>query len=184
MFCRKTIQLPDAFPRHLQLRRTNMLKPLLLLPAVVLFAIGAASNPLAAPQEGASSKTSKAAANELVARGKKIYQVDCALCHGDNGNGKTDLAKDMQLTLSDLTDPKTLDGKTDDQLFDLIRKGKDKMPGEEAARAKNEEVKALVQYIRTFSKNQPASTPAAAPAEAPAATPPPASSAPTAPGSN
>jgi len=160
-----------------------MLKPLLLLPAVVLFAIGAASNPSAAPQEGAS-KTSKPGGNESLARGKKIYQVDCALCHGDNGNGKTDLAKDMQLNLSDLTDPKTLDGKTDDQLFDLIRKGKDKMPGEEAARAKNEEVKALVQYIRTFSKNQPAATPAAAPAEAPAATPPPASSAPTAPGSN
>jgi len=153
-----------------------MLKPLLLLPAVVLFAFGAASNPLAAPQEGASSKTSKAAANESMARGKKIYQVDCALCHGDNGNGKTDLAKDMQLNLSDLTDPKTLDGKTDDQLFDLIRKGKDKMPGEEAARAKNEEVKALIQYIRTFSKDQPAAAPAAAPPPAPTAS--------TAPGSN
>ena len=153
-----------------------MLKPLLLLPAVVLFAIGAASNPLAAPQEGASSKTSKAAGNESMARGKKIYQVDCALCHGDNGNGKTDLAKDMQLNLSDLTDPKTLDGKTDDQLFDLIRKGKDKMPGEEAARAKNEEVKALIQYIRTFSKDQPAAAPAAAPPPAPTAS--------TAPGSN
>jgi len=153
-----------------------MLKPLLLLPAVVMFAIGAASNASAAPQEGASSKTSKAAANELVARGKKIYQVDCALCHGDNGNGKTDLAKDMQLNLSDFTDPKTLDGKTDDQLFDLIRKGKDKMPGEEAARAKNEEVKALIQYIRTFSKDQPAAAPAAVPAPAPTAS--------TAPGSN
>ncbi len=58
-----------------------------------------------------------------------------------NGNGKTDLAKDMQLTSDDLTDPKTLTGKSDDQLFDLIRKGKDKMPGEEAARAKNDEVK-------------------------------------------
>jgi len=111
---------------------------------------------------------------------KEIYKIDCALCHGDNGSGKTDLAKDMQLNLSDFTDPKTLDGKTDDQLFDLIRKGKDKMPGEEAARAKNDEVKALIQYIRTFSKDQPASTPAAAPAEAPSAS----SSAPTAPGSN
>ena len=155
-----------------------MLKPLLLLPAVVLFAIGAASNASAAPQEG-NAKNAKQPAGPS-ARVKEIYKIDCALCHGDNGSGKTDLAKDMQLNLSDFTDPKTLDGKTDDQLFDLIRKGKDKMPGEEAARAKNDEVKALIQYIRTFSKDQPASTPAAAPAEAPSAS----SSAPTAPGSN
>ena len=157
-----------------------MLKPLLLLPAVVLFALGAASNPSAAPQEGTAnaSKTSKPAAGPSV-RVKEIYKYDCALCHGDNGNGKTDLAKDMQLNLSDLTDPKTLDGKTDDQLIDLIRKGKDKMPGEDAARAKNDEVKGLVQYIRSLSKDQPAATPASSPAPAPAT-----ASAPTTPGSN
>jgi len=45
-------------------------------------------------------------------------------------------------------------------------------------RAKNDEVKALVQYIRTFSKDQPAAAPAAAPAPE---TPP---SAPSTPGSN
>jgi hypothetical protein len=82
----------------------------------------------------------------------------------------------MLLTLSDLTDPKTLQGKTDDQLFDLIRKGKDKMPGEDAARAKNDEVKSVIQYIRGLSKDQPAAAPAPAPASA--------SSAPTTPGSN
>jgi len=146
-----------------------MLKPLLLLPAVVFLAIGAASNSMAAPQEGAASKTSKPGANPAMNRAKQIYSFDCAICHGPNGNGKTDLAKDMQLTLTDFTDPKTFEGKTDDQLYDLIRKGKDKMPAEDAARAKNEEVKALVQYIRTFSKDQPASAPASTPA--PEATP-------------
>jgi cytochrome c5 len=157
-----------------------MLKPLLLLPAVVLFALGAASNPATMPQEGsaASAKSSKAdtkAANESLARAKKVYEVDCALCHNSNGDGKTDLAKDMQLSLSDFTDPKTLESKTDSQLFDLIRKGKDKMPGEDAARAKDDEVKAVIQYIRKMSKDQPA-TPAAAPA--------PAATAPTTPGTN
>jgi hypothetical protein len=80
----------------------------------------------------------------------------------------------MQLNLSDLTDPKTLESKTDDQLFDLIRKGNGKMPGEEPARAKNDEVKALIQYIRHMSKNAPA----------PAAEPAPTASAPTSPGAN
>jgi len=149
-----------------------MLKPLLLLPAVVFLAIGAAPNPSPAPQEGTAAKKS---ANPAMARAKEIYNFDCAICHGPNGNGKTDLAKDMQLNLSDFTDPKTFEGKTDEQLFDLIRKGKDKMPAEDAARAKPDEIKAIVQYIRTFSKDQPAAAPAATPA------PP---SAPSSPGSN
>lgn len=151
-----------------------MLKPLLLLPAVVFLAIGAASNPSPAAQEG----TAKAkAGNPAATRAKQIYNFDCAICHGPNGNGKTDLAKDMQLSLTDFTDPKTFEGKSDDQLYDLIRKGKDKMPAEDAARAKNDEIKAIVQYIRTFSKDQPAAAPESTPA-------PTASSATTTPGSN
>jgi mono/diheme cytochrome c family protein len=158
-----------------------MLKPLLLLPAVVLLAIGAASNPSPA-QEGTGAKGAKpASGNPNAARAKQIYNFDCAICHGANGNGKTDLAKDMQLTLSDFTDPKTFEGKTDDQLFDLIRKGKDKMPAEDTGRAKNDELKGIVQYIRSFSKDQPAATPASTPAPAPAAAP---SSAASTPGSN
>ncbi len=139
-----------------------MRKPLLLLPAVALLALGAAYNLPSVSQEGGSSKSAKP---DPMGRAKQIYNVDCALCHGANGDGKTDLAKDMQLSLSDFTDPKTLAGKSDDQLFDLIRKGKDKMPGEEPNRAKNDEVKSLIQYIRGLSKDQPA-TPAVAPAAA------------------
>jgi len=153
-----------------------MHKPLLLLPAVVFLALGAASNSSAAPQEG-SAKQSKTAGPS--ARVKELYKIDCALCHNDNGDGKTDLAKGMELTLSDLSDPKTLQGMTDEQLFDLIRKGKDKMPGEDAGRAKNEEIKGLIEYIRGFSKNAP--TPAATPTTPPA---PASSSAPSTPGSS
>jgi len=147
-----------------------MRKPLLLLPTMVFLAFVAAYNLPSVSQEAG-----KSAKPDPLGRAKQVYNVDCALCHGANGDGKTDLAKDMQLNLSDLTDPKTLEGKTDDQLFDLIRKGKDKMPGEEPARAKNEEVKALIQYLRHMSKDQPAAPPAQ-----PAA----ANAAPTAPGSN
>src|SRR5579864_7073778 len=148
-----------------------MHRPLLLLPAVVFLALGAALSPSAAPQAG-SAKPVKPAS--IPPRVKELYKMDCALCHNDNGDGKTDLAKGMELTLSDLSDPKTLEGKTDDQLFDLIRKGKDKMPGEDAARAKNDEIKGIIEYIRSFSKNAP--TPAATPTTPPA---PASSSAPT-----
>ena len=102
------------------------------------------------------------------ARAKEIYGVDCAICHGENGNGKTDLAKDMQLTLGDWTDAKTLASKSDQDLFKLIRNGKDKMPPEASGRAKDDEVWNLILYIRGMSKGQP--QPAPAPAPAPATT--------------
>jgi mono/diheme cytochrome c family protein len=153
-----------------------MRNPLLLLPAVLLvgYAVSLATAPVQAGAGQAPSKTS----GEVSAHVKTIYKVDCALCHGEKGDGKTDLASGMGLTLSDFTDPKTLQSKTDQELFDLIRKGKDKMPPEEEGRAKDAEVHSLILFIRNLSKGQPApadapaSAPAAAPAEAPAPAPP------------
>jgi mono/diheme cytochrome c family protein len=84
--------------------------------------------------------------------------MDCALCHGDNGNGKTDLATSMTLTLTDWTDPKSLADKPDGDLFKIIRDGKDKMPPEDAGRAKDDDVWNLVIYIRSFSKGQSAAS--------------------------
>lgn len=86
------------------------------------------------------------------ARAKEIFNIDCAMCHGANGNGKTDLAHDMQLELKDWTDPSTLGTKTDGQIFDIIRNGIDKMPPESAGRAPDDVVWNIVIYIRGISK--------------------------------
>jgi cytochrome c5 len=148
-----------------------MLKSFFLVTAVVLLFAASAS----APAQNAA-KT----APDNHAKAKKLYELDCALCHGSSGDGKTDLAKDMQLTLLDWTDPKALASFSDQQLFDAIRKGKGKMPPEDEGRAKNDEVKNLVTYIRKLARDQAAApavaapAPDAAPADAPAATPPPA----------
>jgi len=144
-----------------------MLKSFLLFSAVILFEISAISAPTLAaggtPQEAAPAPSTNPVKPTPAsqARAKNIYAVDCALCHGDNGNGKTDLAKDMQLTLLDWTDPKALGNLTDQQLFHIIRSGKDKMPSEDANRAKDDEVWNLVIYIRGMSKGQPAEAPPA-----------------------
>ena len=95
----------------------------------------------------------------------------CALCHGDNGDGKTDVAKEMGLTLGDWTDPKTLAGKPDQELFNIIRNGKGKMPAEAEGRAKDHEVWNLILYIRGFAKAQPAAPQSPAAAPQPAAAP-------------
>jgi mono/diheme cytochrome c family protein len=109
-------------------------------------------------------------AQEITPRVKQIYKNDCALCHGDNGNGKSELATSMNLTLLDYTDPKSLAGKSDQELFDAIRKGRgDKMPPEDEARAKDAEIKGLVAYVRSLSKGQSGTQTATAPAATPQA---------------
>ena len=154
-----------------------MVKSFLLFAAVVLLVIAAASAPARSPQESATASAAKKMSPDAMARGKKVYNLDCALCHGPAGDGKTDLAKDMQLTLMDWTDPKSLAGKTDQQLFDEIRKGSGKMPPEDTSRAKDQDVRDVVQYIRKFAKEgtagpaAPAAAPAGTPAETPSATP-------------
>jgi mono/diheme cytochrome c family protein len=143
-----------------------MLKPFLFIFAVALFSIGpsiVSAAPPPPPQDAAAKVPAKVTP-ETQAKAQKLYARDCALCHGDSGDGKTDLAKDMQLTLIDWTDPKSLADRQDQELFKVIRDGKDKMPPEDPGRAKDDEVWNLVVYIRGLSKNHPAApaTPAAA----------------------
>lgn len=149
-----------------------MVKSFALFAAVILLVVAAASAPARSPQEGSQPAAGgKKASGESMAKAKKVYELDCALCHGSAGDGKSDLAKDMSLNMLDWTDPKSLAGKSDQDLFNAIRKGSGKMPPEDAARAKDDEVRNLVQYIRKFAKSgsAPAEAPAAEPAPAPAA---------------
>jgi mono/diheme cytochrome c family protein len=153
------------------------LKPLLFAGIVIAFSVASAAprarcqeptpaqtqQPAPSPAPAPTSAPAAAASyprnpikptSESQTRAKNLYQIDCAMCHGDNGNGKTDLASGMGLTLVDWTDPKSLDGRQDGELFNVIRNGKDKMPPEDAGRAKDDQVWNLVVYIRSFSKGQ------------------------------
>jgi mono/diheme cytochrome c family protein len=155
-----------------------MLKSSLLFFAAALVVIAclpiAGHNPQAAPSLAALAPAQNAAPTgkgavkptaESQAKAKMLYGRDCALCHGATGNGKND----MGFTMDDWTNPNTLAGKVDSDLFASIRSGKgDKMPPEDVGRANDTEVWNLIVYIRTLSKNQPAPAPVAAPAPAPA----------------
>jgi mono/diheme cytochrome c family protein len=150
-----------------------MSKPFLLFFAVALIALASTPTQGRSAQEttqapalapAPSAETAQAApvknpvkpTAESQAKAKSLFAIDCALCHGDNGNGKTDVATSMNLTLDDWTDPKTLTGKADWELFNIIRNGKGaNMPAEGVGRAKDAEVWNLVIYIRSLSTPQP-----------------------------
>jgi mono/diheme cytochrome c family protein len=141
------------------LRPSWMLPPLFLFvlpaqqpatppaPAIPVAAAAAAdvpANPVAA------SKPVKVTP-ELLAKAKKTYGYDCAVCHGATGDGKGDLVSDMKLSLKDYTDPASLKDLSDAQIFAIIKDGKGKMTGE-GDRAKQDDVWALVAVVRSFAK--------------------------------
>lgn len=115
----------------------------------------------ASPHPGTISAEDKARKNPVkftevsVERGKKIYNTQCALCHGDKGDGKGGLATDMKLDLPDFTKPDTLKGRTDGELFAIIGSWKDPMPSQ-AGRLSETHRWNLVNYLRAVSGNVPA----------------------------
>lgn len=88
---------------------------------------------------------------ESLESGKKIYSYDCASCHGQTGDGKTEVAKDMKLP--DLTDPSTLKDRTDGEIFYVLKNGRGDMPAE-GSRVKTDQLWDLVNYTRSLGKKK------------------------------
>lgn len=97
---------------------------------------------------------------EGLAAAKKVFGYDCAMCHGEQGDGKGDLVDSMGLKLKDWRDPTSLAGMNDGEMFDVISKGRGKMPGE-GERVAPERIWNLVNYVRAFAKKEGAPRPAA-----------------------
>jgi mono/diheme cytochrome c family protein len=97
---------------------------------------------------------------ESLTEAKKIFGYDCAMCHGVAADGKGDLAASMGLKMSDWRESEKLAALSDGELFNVIVKGKGRMIGE-GDRYSTEKVWGLVNYLRTFSKNEVPTVPKA-----------------------
>ena len=134
-----------------------MVKLLLVVSSILLFVMPVPiQEPGNAPETTAPQPIAKPIppkikpSPESLARAKKMYGYDCAMCHGTDGAGKGELASQMRLTLSDMSEPATLKEKTDAQLYGTIRDGKDKMPAE-GDRMNPQDGWSLVAYVRSLS---------------------------------
>ncbi len=89
------------------------------------------------------------------AAGKKLFDTQCAACHGEAGKGDGKMAAAMTAPKpSDLTDATWKHGATDGEIFTLIRDGS-KGTGMRgyASRMKTEDIWHLVNYTRTLSSS-------------------------------
>jgi len=112
----------------------------------------------AIPVEAARAQNPVKSTPESLARAKKWWTLDCEMCHGKNGDGKGETAKDMKLTMADFTDPATLKDRTDGEIFYIIKTGHNDMPAE-GPRVKTEENWDLVNYVRSLAKKKDAEKP-------------------------
>jgi mono/diheme cytochrome c family protein len=85
---------------------------------------------------------------------KENYEKSCAKCHGPDGKGQTKMGQ--KLGIKDLTDAKVQEGFTDDKAFKAIKDGlkdkEDKTLMKPAEGMSDDEIKALVKYVRDFKK--------------------------------
>ena len=146
-----------------------MLKPILLISTLIVTGFGFSAGNIASLQPQATAPAPAPAAPaappattianpvtptpESQAHAKKQYGYDCEMCHGATGDGKTDLMKDMKLSISDLSDPKTLADKTDGEIFDVIKNGipPDFMMVAWKDDLKDDEIWSVVNYLRSMA---------------------------------
>ena len=116
------------------------------------------SNYAAIPVEAAKTANPVKASPESLARAKKWWTLDCAMCHGAEGDGKGETAKDMKLTIADFNDPATLKDRTDGEIFYIIKTGHNEMPPE-GQRINTEQTWDLVNFVRSLTKKKPDADP-------------------------
>ncbi len=114
----------------------------------------AAKTPILIPLQASHKTNPVKVTPESLEKGKKWWAIDCAMCHGQNGDGKGETARDMKLQIPDFNDPATLKSRTDGDLFYIIEKGHQDMPPE-GTRLKPEEYWDLVNYVRSLAKAKP-----------------------------
>ena len=103
------------------------------------------------PEDAAKKNPVKPTAEGLT-EARKLYGYHCAMCHGDNGDGKGDLAEQMKLGLKDWRNASSIANYTDGELFYIITNGRGKMEGGEGDRTKEEMRWKLVNLVRSFGK--------------------------------
>lgn len=103
-----------------------------------MWAINPAPNTLAheghkhsnAPASAKKLKNPLTASEETINAGKQLFNKHCAVCHGEDGKSKTDVAASMKKKPPDLT-AKEMRGITDGEIYWVLTNGitKSGMPG-------------------------------------------------------
>ena len=101
---------------------------------------------------------------DILAKGERLYQIYCAVCHGTKAYGNGSVA-DVSLVKPPSLQTDKIRGWTDGQLNHLITKGRGLMGAYESQIPSQEDRWALVHYIRHLQKTLPAGGPESDPSQ-------------------
>ena len=136
--------------------RRRILLALLALLFVVL--PGCQRNELRIPPEEANRKNPIHWTPESIAEGKHLYEAtDCAICHGPQGDGRGADALAWRFNIHNWRNSSTLKGMSDGDLFYIILKGEEQMPGYEGQEDARDFWK-MVNFIRSLSAQDSSTT--------------------------
>ncbi len=94
-----------------------------------------------------------ASGGEDLEKAKGDYMLNCSMCHGENGDGKGDLADSLSVPPRNHTDATYMSSKTDEDLFNAISGGgasvgkAEDMPPHSTILSKKQ-IHGLVKYLR------------------------------------
>lgn len=74
-----------------------------------------------------------------------LYKSKCSVCHGPDGKGS---AAGQKMGVKDFQSPE-IAKMSDQEMFDITKKGKDKMPKYDG-KLTDDQIKSLVKYIRSL----------------------------------
>jgi mono/diheme cytochrome c family protein len=95
--------------------------------AVASWQVSYAANPLTV--DSMSGVQNPVAADERsLANGRKLYQINCAVCHGDVGDGKGALATVSGIAFVPAINGAATQARSDGYLFGMLRNGRGVMP--------------------------------------------------------
>ena len=104
--------------------------------------------PLVIPPEDRKRENPVPRVPEAIESGGALFASQCAMCHGENGKGRGDLALSLKMKVPDLADPKLQKTRTDGDFFYIISQGHGQMPGETRL-AENSRWE-MIRFIRTL----------------------------------
>jgi mono/diheme cytochrome c family protein len=84
----------------------------------------------------------------VAATGAETYKAHCSPCHGAKGNGDTMLGRNLDLRPLGSDE---VQNKSDEELFAIIRKGRNRMPAFDRRLSKDQTAD-VVKYIRSLKK--------------------------------
>jgi mono/diheme cytochrome c family protein len=116
---------------------------------------GAPARPWLAPQRAKMVKNPVQATPNALAEAKSVFLVNCAGCHGENGDGNGPASVVLPRKAANFADAEMMAMMTDGELFWKMSTGRAPMPAWQDLLPVRQRWE-LVNYVRTFANAQPA----------------------------